>query len=889
TVRMRNRFKKADPGRHGGDEAEGDDSGSGAGGGALWGWSDSETSSGGSDSEGGGGTGGGRAAAAARVRLAAVLLVLSLTWRADRRALLAYWPWLLAIEPLQVNYGTLARAATRDPSARVRAEAAAALSAALMGARPFLRLAENRDRDRGDGDAPFTAFSTALGGALRDLHRELGGTLFREEVPATATQLLRCLAQLAQHAPYRRLVPGLPATAARHARPFTQHRDAAVQVASFTALRSVAAADAPESELLAALRYLPRPAAGPDALPDTWRPAAFADQNQNGEDDEEEWEEEVAPDEEGESDVPADHPVSDVPAGQSQAEAEVEAAREALARGLREGEARTRPCWLVAACLRRLAPGADATPVLRIECLQTLRAVAARFFAPLLQPHLHSALLPALLRCLASADDTALAQGDSASVNSGGSGALRLHAARVLEALALALAKEEGERALTDARAFWGRLLAVRRPTQPQPQPQPQAQAQPPALAPLPQLLAAGDPAERATALDLLAAMHDAAYAALPRREQVLALTLAPGALADADAAVRAAAARALGLSAAFREPRASPDFLWTLAERLGDALLHDASATARARAAWALAEVSDALVEDAPTHGSPPDCADLLRLLQAAHHGAVDVDKVRSHAVRAAGNALRLLPAHALEEDGAGAGPEAERALEALARAADAGAFMKARWNACYALANAAHNPALFGPRPRWQDAACTTVLRLVQRCSNFKVRKAAAAALAAAATGMTAAEAELGAGTARQRFGTQLVPAWNALLSAMERACAPTDPEEAAHRDGLLEQLALAAAAVAVVAASGAPAGELEALREVADARAEVARAAAEAALRARPPERATPLLTAAEALRARARDPGPARAHAIALRALFLPGGDALNIVLSSHPGA
>ena len=172
-----------------------------------------------SDGEGAGWRG---AAAAARARALSCVEALV---RLDVKAALAHWAELLPQEAIGATNPrpppTLAAALVLDPSARVRAAAAAALISLLDGpaARSHLAVAECRAAPtlrppvRG-----FTTLSAALGLTVVHVHAALLACVKREPSAAVLAEGLRALRALLGAAPYGRLPPSLLADTLRTVR-----------------------------------------------------------------------------------------------------------------------------------------------------------------------------------------------------------------------------------------------------------------------------------------------------------------------------------------------------------------------------------------------------------------------------------------------------------------------------------------------------------------------------------------------------------------------------------------------------------------------------------------------------------------------------------------------
>lgn len=118
-----------------------------------------------------------------------------------------------------------------------------------------------------------------------------------------------------------------------------------------------------------------------------------------------------------------------------------------------------------------------------------------------------------------------------------------------------------------------------------------------------------------------------------------------------------------------------------------------------RVKSSWALANVTDALVNnlaDLQRDDIPDDL--LLRLFEISGTICDDCDKVRTNAARIIGNLLRLITEEHLRVENWQV--VCMRALQNLTRQVklpDSGANMKAKWNACYAIGNFLKNPIVY------------------------------------------------------------------------------------------------------------------------------------------------------------------------------------------------
>ncbi|XP_028039410.1 HEAT repeat-containing protein 6-like isoform X2 [Bombyx mandarina] len=132
----------------------------------------------------------------------------------------------------------------------------------------------------------------------------------------------------------------------------------------------------------------------------------------------------------------------------------------------------------------------------------------------------------------------------------------------------------------------------------------------------------------KAVACDCIANIGEKSFKELPRRFQLLCCALLVGSCSDEEASVRAAAVRALAMAVMFKTLREDIHFVSDCGENILRALA-EPTLVVRAKAAWALGNLSDALVLN--LHEPDADEVDddlLVRLLEVSIHCAVDNDK---------------------------------------------------------------------------------------------------------------------------------------------------------------------------------------------------------------------------------------------------------------------
>ncbi|KAH8400458.1 hypothetical protein KR222_000449 [Zaprionus bogoriensis] len=582
----------------------------------------------------------------------------------------------------------------------------------------------------------YTPFALSLAGSVLQAYGQLTTILEREYAPPVLTQCLRCLAVLVQATPFEQLHMGFVYEFVPHVKKLARHMDTGVKVSALLVMEMLVATPRLTQEIACAIG-LPLKERRQEQQQQRFQQLCDSDEEEELEQEEPEQEEEEL--EEQEQPDPA-LPFARIP----------------------------RNCWLLRLVLRYLDCPGSATP-LRVECLQVLLAMSTHF--RLLRDHV--ARLSDVL-CAALAD---------------ASGDVRLYAARCLDALGYQMARQCGEQQ-TDANCnpnpspdldpshlvFWQRLL--------------------PAI--YGAYTDAGSTTLRCSLCDALSNMGVQSFERLPQAQRNGLLAFLLGCSSDdaADHLVRAAALRALAVYVLQPTLRADLVFVEHAAE-LALRLADDGQLAVRIKAAWALGNISDALVagmqEQQPQQQAGQEQQEqeqqlqqhqqqkerisqalLSRLIEASVAACSDHDKVRANAVRSLGNLLRLLPPeeHAL----------LQRALAKLLDCVRAAGGAKVKWNACYALGNLVRNRALFAASASLAGTLFAALSQLMVQHGNFKVRINATAVLLQIEH--------------RADFGAHYASVWRALLAAIERSNALDTFEEYNHRDGLQQQLCLAMA---------------------------------------------------------------------------------------------
>ncbi|KAI8034520.1 HEAT repeat-containing protein 6 [Drosophila gunungcola] len=297
---------------------------------------------------------------------------------------------------------------------------------------------------------------------------------------------------------------------------------------------------------------------------------------------------------------------------------------------------------------------------------------------------------------------------------------------------------------------------------------------------------------------------------------------------------VRGAALRAMAVFVLHPSLKADLGFVENAAE-LTLRLIGDAQLLVRIKAAWALGNISDALVAVAMPSQTQRISAELLgRLIQAATKSCGDHDKVRANAVRALGNLLQILQLQQIQQL-----QNAEQMQLAMAKLLDCvrcSGNAKVKWNACHAIGNLVRHRAFFA-NGQLAGILFPALNELTVRHANFKVRTNAAGVLRQVEQ--------------RQDLGAHFALVWRSLLEALERSNALDSYEEYNHRDALQQQLCLAMAHLLALARGS----DLPAMREALEEdRLDVVRATWRRVAFRIVPEQSAPLFTCSPLLEQR-----------------------------------
>uniref|UniRef100_A0A8C2XIL6 HEAT repeat-containing protein 6 n=1 Tax=Cyclopterus lumpus TaxID=8103 RepID=A0A8C2XIL6_CYCLU len=619
----------------------------------------------------------------ARIRQGALHCLLAVVKGLEKRTLYGYWSSFIPDSPIGGPPPlTLITIILKDPSPKVRACALQVLSAMLDGSRQFLAVAEDTASPR----KSYTPFSFLLANAIRELHRALTLALLAETSHQTLTQVIKCLAHLVANAPYHRLRPGLLSPLWKQMRPYVRHRDVNVRVSVLTLYGALVTTQAPLPEI----QLLLRQPEGNNSSTGSFTP----------QDSVLSWRQR-----DGESTPPT-------PVKPSQRSSQTHSPH--VLRTPEEVD--SAPPWLLQLCVALVtqpredqsdSEGAgteggaalEPSPV-RLEALQVMSYLVRGYFS------LAQACLCEIgqvsARCLGETEPS-----------------IQLHGAKLLEELGTVIIHQyraennvpESLRVpMSQVVLFWSDVLS----------------------GPLNAALQSEQhPTLQTSACDTLSSILPQAFAQLPDKTQMMCITVLLGLTYSENYLVKTAAVRALGVYILFPCLREDVMFVADTANTIL-AALDDRSPNVRAKAAWSLGNLTDALIVNIVGVDFQEELSDmlLLKMLQAATRASADKDRVKSNAVRALGNLLHFLRQSQLTRS-AFQRP-LEDAVLALVKTVQSEATMKVRWNACYALGNAFRNPALPLDSAPWSGDAFSSLCHVVSSCKNFKVRIKSAAALA-------------------------------------------------------------------------------------------------------------------------------------------------------------
>ncbi|KAM3965313.1 HEAT repeat-containing protein 6 [Aphomia sociella] len=657
-----------------------------------------------------------------RVRQSASNLLLVIIKITEKKDVFGYWWALLPDSPDADNWSaeesakkTLAYCAITDPIANSRASVLSVILALLSGSRIYLSQAETSKKD----NTSFIPFSVSLGYVITCMHKVLVSILDSERSHGVIIVALKCCAALVQSTPYHKMTEGLISEIVRSTRKFLVHRDVSLQVGALITMGCVLSVDPKIEEIKRSIQK--------DTTPSI-KPSVLDKSNDIHSEDCDDFEEGYSDDDE--MFIASDQPTP-------KCDKDLDSPYYCSS-------------WILDICFKNMGwifrgnqvmtCKPSAIPII-LESLQVLSAIAFHHLSELLQPH-----LPVLADILCE-----ILQHEHQDVV--------LQAARTTSIIGDALQKLENIDQcppLSQCVSFWEKLLT-----------------------PLSLVLQSHENAPAKTVVcDCIANIGERSFKELPSRTQVVCCALLVGSCSDEEAAVRAAAVRALAMTVVYRTLREDICFVTDCGENIVRAL-SEPTLVVRTKAAWALGNLSDALV----LNMEEPEIDDidddfLRRLLEVSVQCAADNDKIKMSATRGLGNLLRLINNEHLVRS-----PQiktlCEKAIEKLLYCACKVSNMKVRWNACYAMGNAMKNEYLFTCFSGWQRQVFPSLCTLAQDCKNLKVRINAATALRAP--------------NCRAQYGEQFAGVWRAVMVAMDNAANVDDFTEYKHKDNLIEQLCI------------------------------------------------------------------------------------------------
>ncbi|CAH0715508.1 unnamed protein product, partial [Brenthis ino] len=559
----------------------------------------------------------------------------------------------------------------------------------------------------------FIPFSVSLGYIITCMHKILVSILDTERSHAVIIVALKCCAALVQATPYHKMQEGLISELVRSTRKFLVHKDVTLQVGALITIGCVLSIDPKIDEVLKAMEK--------DSV-------SYKTQKQIDKEN-----------------IPLNDECDDFEEGYSDDEMFT------LTDESNQTEQANEVCfksWILDICFKNMGwlfkdsetikCKPSAIPII-LESLQVLSAIAFHHLPDLLQAHV-TLLADILSEMLQHEHQDIVAQ-----------------SARTISIIGDAIQKLEQQDQpvpLSQCVYMWEKLLT-----------------------PLSTVLQSHENAPaKAVVCDCIANIGERSFKELPSRTQMLCCALLVGSCSDEEASVRAAAVRALAMAVMYKTLREDICFVSDCGENILRALAEQ-TLVVRTKAAWALGNLSDALV----LNMEEPEIDDidddlLLRLLEVSVQCANDNDKVKMSATRGLGNLLRLIKNENLQRQ-----PQLKSLCDiAIGKLLDCACKvtnMKVRWNACYALGNAMKNENLFTCFNGWQGKVFSNLTILTQECKNLKVRINAAVALRAPA--------------ARTQYGQHYVPIWRGVMAALENAANVDDYTEYKHKDNLIEQL--------------------------------------------------------------------------------------------------
>ncbi|ESO95312.1 hypothetical protein LOTGIDRAFT_116900 [Lottia gigantea] len=672
-----------------------------------------------------------------KVRQCALTCLHTVIKNGDKKIIFGYWSSFIPDVISGTNSTqsqTLFTTILKDPAPKCRMGALATLTAMIDGSKPYLAAAEDCQTTK----AAFTSFSTVLGSMIKELHRCLLLALVAENFPLTLTQLIKCIGMLLSNTPYHRLQPGLLSRTVKQIRHFLNHRDPNVRVACLTCLGAIASIQPPLLEICHIIQ--------PSRPPVGTRIHQSADNSSR-------------------NSISEDQTTTTSDSGFNSLNNMSQAS----------SHTKNDTSWVIKLCIKNVlsqkaeqpaarqindfAPPWEKSqpevPVMvyepipvRLESLQVLANLTKGYFPIIRKTYV--LLQDLILKCLADSDSV-----------------VKLHGTKLLDELSQVMLQDYqnsstgGPEAITEQKLleFWMSFLN----------------------GPVPAILQCeGNNPVRANACDCISNIGMEIFQQLPFDKRIMCITMILGLTNDDDKLVKSAAVRTLGVYILYPSLKKEVTFVADTANAVL-MCMEDSSINVRMKAAWAMANLCDALVlnKDCEADQFIEDFSDmlLLKLLTTATRASQDSGKVKSNAVRAVGNILRYLPNRSLGKSNFMTA--VQNSVDTLVKNILTGT-MKVRWNACYAISNMFKNDGLPHGSVNWTPDVINALCSVVKDCKNFKVRINAGLALSSLKE--------------RGSYGGKFNYVMESLIIALKTSEDITDFAEYKYRDNLTEQIMVA-----------------------------------------------------------------------------------------------
>lgn len=704
-----------------------------------------------------------------KLRLSCLSLIERLAKTVDRKTMFGYWHCLFAIDEKN-NVISLPNVVLLDSSPRCRSACLQTISLIVRYSKFYLYQAESR----AGSSSSFTSFSVALGDMVATTYKMLTKVLSTEMHISVTIQLLKCFSSLIQATPFHRLDRGLVTNFVKYVRLLIYHKDWDVRVSSFMVIGFLLSVTDVTQEIQECIGM---PAQNNVDRPDLNRDEIIFgtdDYEEEVEDDEYEVRQEVESEnfvENVEKPLEADFVKAIEKSGQrvhfvkDEVEQKVNEldSSNIVQGGLKEivlqPSSSQNTSWVLKAVLEILGiqisplksgPIINVPSPLKLECLHILSAMTNHF--PLLRHNLHW-IAQAITVSLKDAYEKC-----------------HLFAIRAIDYMGhamnqnLTLTPHTSPHFVSDLNegiAFWADVL-----------PDLSEHIQKPNLV------------IRSLGCDAISNVGAHIYEKLPQNKQMFIISLLHGCCYDEDSLVRSSACRTLAVFALYPSLKEDLCFIENTSEMVVS-LFGDPNVLTRIKCTWSLGNILEALVEihnDASNEKLNRVSDEYIeKFFRACILVAQDQEKMRYNIMRCLGNLVRLLtPNHLTQSKWQvlamnGVKEVVDNALNYKA--------VKVKWNACYSMGTMMRNEGIFNLQNphsfQWQSLIFTALCELVVKNSNFKVRTAAAVALAVPEK--------------RSYYETNFGSVWKALILGMEQAANLQDFNEYKHRDKLLDQLCM------------------------------------------------------------------------------------------------